>query len=344
MRNLLVASFAFVTVVSASADTIKFVDGRKPVDGVTVINETTDKVDYRRKGVPQPQSYAAELVADVEYSEPPEEFLAAMDAYGVGDAKAAAGLFIVAAGEVESKKGFAAKCKFMAGEAYRVGGMAGDAVAAYDDLIKNQPESRYVPLARLNRGLTFARKGDEKNARDAFDTLLKDAAKFGERFKHESELQLAILDESKDPAGALAKYNAIAAATEKTYPSVASQARLRIGRAMIATGDTAKAAQFFQNIVDERAASSAEIVAGAYNGLGRALYEQKNYKDALFCFLRVYTVFNDQAAEQPEAMYFAAKCFQQVEGPESKTRAQSLLQRVVREYPDSSWALEAKKG
>jgi len=333
------------------ADTIKFVDGRRAVGSVTVTDETLQKVEYRSTHMRQMQSYPADNVSEVIYTEPPEEYELAQENLELQAFEDAAKFFKLAATDASRQKGLAAKCLFLAGEAYRRGGLVDQAVETFADLIQSQPESRYVPYASLQRGMALAQSGDARRAKAAFESLKTEAASngYGDRWGFEADLQIAVLGEKENPTGALETYQRLAGATENRFPSVSNQAKLRIGRVFVATGQFEKAQQFFRTILENRAASSREIVAGAYNGLGSALRNdakatEADLKEALYHHLRVIVSYPDVVGEQAEALYSAGKCFQQIPGEDSLNRSRLLLYRCINEYPDSPWALEAQKG
>ncbi|MFH0946387.1 MAG: tetratricopeptide repeat protein, partial [Planctomycetota bacterium] len=263
----------------------------------------------------------------------------------------AAKYFKLAAADASKKQGLAAKCLFEAGEALRRGGNSAEAVATFDELIAAQGSSRYVPYASLQRGIALAQGGDQRRAQAAFEKLKGEAGSkgYGERWGFEADLQLLILAEKDNPDAALEGYRRLSSSTEGKHPSVANQAKLRIGRVYVATGRCDEARAFFETILKDRAASTREIVAGAYNGLGSAFRKKKNATDvdiraALYNYLRVIVSYGDVLDEQAEALYSAGKCFQRVPGPESINRSKTLLHRCINEHPDSSWAQEAQKG
>lgn len=354
MRNtriVLTLGLTLTALHGAEADTIKFMDGRKATAKVQVTNETLEKVEYKRRGIRQTQSYDSNLVSEVTYTDPPEEFLIGEENLGLLAFEDAAKFFRLAAADAGSRKGLQAKCLYMAGEALRRGGQQKEAIELFDDLMAAQPDSRYVPHCLLMRGVALAESGDVTRAEAAFKKLSTEADSkgYGERWKFEGDLQLLVLNEIKDPAGTLESYQRLASQTDGKHPSVANQAKLRIGRVYIATKQYDQAEQYFRNIIDNRAASAREIVAGAYNGLGSALRNKPNaseddYRTALYNHLRVIVSYSDIFDEQAEALYSAGKCFQRVPGKDSLARAKMMLHRCINEYPNSDWAQEAQKG
>ncbi|MBI4881534.1 MAG: tetratricopeptide repeat protein [Planctomycetes bacterium] len=350
-RSALVPGILLAVAAAAAADTITFVDGRKPEGKVEVVDETVEKVEYRRTGLRQNQSYPADKVAEVTYTEPPEDYTIAMENMENMAFEDAAKLFRTAAENSGGRRGLEAKCLFLAGEALRRAGQIEEALTAYSDLVDRQPDSRYAPHARLQRGITLARAGDANRAQQVLDKLKSEATAkgYGQRWVFEAELQLLILGEAANPTAAREAYERLVTQTEASFPTVANQAKLRIGRVLIASKEYDKARQYFQTILENRSASGREIVAGAFNGLGAALRNkpgatEQDLKQSLYNHLRVCVSYSDVIEEQPEALYSAAKCFQKIPGPDSADRAALLLRRCVVDHPDSPWAKLAQKG
>lgn len=351
MRKLSVpATLAAIVLFggAASADIIKFVDGRKEQDGVTVTDETLEKVEYRLPSIRQSQSYPADKVLEVEYSDPPEEYQLGVDNYESGFFAAAAPLFLAASADTRKKEGLKAQCYFKAGESYRRAGNASEAVKTFDQLIAEMPQSRYVPHAQLYRALALLNSGDANRARQGFQKLK--GSGYGGRWDKEADLHLMILDESKNPTQALEGYQKLITETETNYPMVANQAKLRIGRVYIASKQYDKARKYFQTILDNRTGTSREVLAGAYNGLGTAIrnsdkVSKADWKTALYAHLRVRVSYTDVEEEQAEALFGAGKAFQNVEGVEdAANRARQCLGTCISLYPNSEWAEKARAG
>ncbi len=351
MRKLSVSTTLAAIVVfggSTWADTIKFADGRKEQDNVTVTDETLEKVEYRLPSIRQPQSYPADKVLEVEYSDTSDEYQLAVENYQGGYYADAAPLFLAAAADARKKEGLKAQCVFKAGESYQRAGNFAEAVRTFDQLMAEMAQSRYVPHAQLGRALSLLRGGDANRARQGFQKLKSSG--YGGRWEKEADLHLMILDEGKNSSQALDGYQRLITETEKDYPMVANQAKLRIGRVYIASKQYDKAKQYFQTILDNRAGSSREVIAGAYNGLGTAIRNQgtvskADWKTSLFAHLRVRVSYSDVDAEQAEALYGAGKAFQNVEGVEDAAqRARQLLGSCISLYPDSDWAEKARGG
>ncbi len=360
MRSAVVSALAAALLASpiARADEIHFVDGKPPVTGVTVTTETIEKVEYKKKGVNQAQFFAADKVKLVNYERPGDDFEAAVKAEADADFENAANLFKAAANDESRRLGLKARAMFEAGSCQRKAGQDAEALKTLDELIATMADSRYVPMALAEKGTTLYEAGKDDEAKRVFTQLKADSAakKYGEFWSRTAELNLLLLQEVTDLNGAFAGYQALVAATEANYPTISSQAKLRIGRVLVKNGKFDEAKAFFQAIIDNRQTLSREVVAGAYNGLGNALIgaavaaggdrvaSEKGYQDALFTFLRVVAQYEDVPQEQPEALYFAAQCFKKVKGEDNAQRATRCLNRVVNEYPGTTWAEKAKGG
>ena len=352
MRKFFIATALSVLAVSlpeADADTIRFVDGRKPQQNVEVMNETLDNIEYRLSGVRQTQKYPSEKVLEVIYSRVPDDYQVAMDNYEAGFFQDAADLFLVAAQDARRRKGLAAKCIYQAGESLMRAGRYSDAVTTFGKLASQHADSRYIPQAELGSGVANLRGGSASKAKAAFTKLKNNAGKYGERWGFEAELQLQMLDEAKDPATALTTYRRLAKETQLNYPTVANQAKLRIGRVLISSKQYGEAEDFFRKILEARTVSAPDVVAGAFNGLGTSLRNKpgagdKELREALYAHLRVIVSFESVMSEQPEALYGAGKCFQRVNVEDAANRSRRMLGRVINEFPTSEYAAKAKQG
>jgi len=353
LLGVVLGVLALTAARPAVADDILFNDGRPPKTNVSVINESLDVVEYKDPRIRQPQSFDSAVVAEVKYSgrHVPDEYALAFENLEEHAAfELAAQMFESVSEQVRGDRdGLKANCLFNRAEALRRGGLLTKAVEAYDDFLQQYPKSRYSPMAQLSRARALKSGGDVARARKAFEDLKK----FGDRWEMEAELNLLILN-----GASVSDLQRIAGATETKYPAVSNQAKLEIGRAMIRDGNVADARDYFQTIIDNRGASSREIAAGAYNGLGAALFaeaENKSrsgdaagseqlFKKALMNYLRADLTYDDVLEEQPEAMFGAGSSFLKVEGQDNQQRGKAILGRLVKQFPDTEWAERARGG
>jgi hypothetical protein len=69
---------------------------------------------------------------------------------------------------------------------------------------------------------------------------------------------------------------------------------------------------------------------------GHILRKQNSFKEALWDgYLRTTELFGTEKSVQPEAMYWAAKCFEELA---MASQAEKMRQRLVKTYPTSEFA------
>jgi tetratricopeptide (TPR) repeat protein len=349
MRSTIFVALSAVALTAvAQADTIHFNSGRKSQGGVTVLDEKLDVVEYRIKGVNQKQTIPSSEVAKVDYEDPGNDYKSAQDALDAAgskdDYKSAAEQFLAVYTDLKNKGGLQALALMNAADALERAGERKKALETYDKLATDLPQSRYAALAILEKGRGLAFSSDAKGARAAFLKLKE----MGERWSLMADLQVQILDEAANPTAALETYKKISTQAGK-YPDVANLAKLQIGRGMFAAKQYAEAEANFRSILDNRAASTRDIQAGAWNGLGASLAAKDkatadDLRKSLFAHLRVITQFDDIIDEQPEALYRAGKTFLKVPSTDAAARSKQLLGRCQKEFAGTQWAKLASQG
>lgn len=340
---ILVTSFA-----GADADTIHFVNSRRPLTDVTVQDEKLDVVEYRLTGIQQKQSVDSIEVASIDYDELPANVRQAL---GAVESAATREEVLQAAQQLQGvvpsvkKRALSARLTMTMAEAFTRGGDLDQAITQFDRIASEAPATRYAPLALSAKGRWLAFRGDTEAARAAFTKLTE----YGGPYVSESQVQRAILDEPTQAAASLALYERIATEYESKRPELAQLARVRRGRIETALGKRANALVTFRELIAERASLSPALQAALWNGYGAALtagdsVSEGDQQEALYAHLRVVTMFESIVAEQPEALYRAGKCFLVVPSDDSATRAQHLFKRCQREYPQNEWGKRAAQG
>ena len=148
------------------------------------------------------------------------------------------------------------------------------------------------------------------------------------------------------------------------YPTVRNRARVAEGESHlnevaqerdrdIRMRSVAKARELFEKILEDYKAD-AETLAGVFTGLGDCLYlealakgkDPALLKQSLMNFLRVVVLYKDQTRYLPKAEFFAGRCLELLGAAtgdaDFKARAERLYRTVIREFPGSQWASEAK--
>ena len=64
--------------------------------------------------------------------------------------------------------------------------------------------------------------------------------------------------------------------------------------------------------------------------------------EALLAYMRVAVSYKDQTRYVGKAMFYAGRAFDQFEDEGQKDRAQRMYREVIRQFPDSTWAVEAR--
>ncbi len=374
---------------TAYCDTIRFVGARAALEGVEIVDERVDVVEYRaspaspnqsNQANPSKQTKPSKLavqsipsfeVADVEYSDPGEAFFRASESVARCDGAAAgasgkdadASGFVaaaeqfVAAGEQfvgaaksgSNRSALAARALLLAGRAFARAGEFSRAGEAWERIEKEHPRSRYAPIALLERARSLEAIGDDAGAREAYGRLSKD-----ERAAFVARLRLALLDAAAtDTEVAVAhlahECDEVESQAGAKYPSVTRLVRLGRGVVERRSGRPDAAVEIFRAIVAEGDAAERDVRAAAWNGIGAALASSteaspERVEQALLAHLRVVTQFEDVVAEQPEALYLAARCFQRSRSADRDPRAADLLARCQRVFPGSRFARLALRG
>jgi hypothetical protein len=90
------------------------------------------------------------------------------------------------------------------------------------------------------------------------------------------------------------------------------------------------------------AEGSRDVAAVAQNKRGDMKMEKKEFKDALVDgYLRTVVLFEDAKAAQPEALYKAAQCFDQLG---QATYAERMRKKLLAQFPQDSYAEKLKSG
>ena len=352
----------FVLAASAQADTI-YRTTEEAIEDVTIVEETISSVIYK-KDRGREEAVPSDTVLEVVYSKLPKDVDEAETLLIDGDLSGALELFQYyverRAEKPESKYKWAPA--YAARRAIDIhmtmGNMEGVRTAA-DTLIEKFPESRFVPdayLAKANAEFWNNKPAAARQTLQSFQGLV-DSKGLAERWRLECELGLVLTDDKLGASDRSSKLQKISGDAGDEYPVVRNRALVALGESLLAEAASApsklsEAQEVFQRIVDDPKADPATL-AGAYTGLGDALYQfvprggetdesrAERLTRAAKSYMRVVVVYKDQSRYVGKAMFYAARCFDLIDG--NKTRAIKLYRAVRRTYPDSKWATEAGK-
>jgi tetratricopeptide (TPR) repeat protein len=338
------------------ADTIYRTDG-PPIEKCTVIEENISSVIYTEEGKSREQAVASDAVLDVVFTSKPPRVEEADLEYEGGKLALAAELFGVyleerLGGSAERKKwqwapAYAARQILALRTAM---GQADEAIAAADVLIRNFPESRYVPDAYLTKSEVLLLTGRRPEARVALEEFkqLVDERGLSSRYRLEAKLGLLETDDALRGAERRNAFDEISKDAGDEFPTVRNRALVALGQAMLQESDFEGATEAFAGVAADPKADDATL-AGAYSGLGDCLYQQgisKGDKDvlgeAVKNYMRVVVVYRDQTRYSARAMYFAARALDNREQEGDREKAARLYRTVQRQFPGSKWAEEAR--
>lgn len=360
----LLALFAFAP--TSAADTIQRIDGER-IEGCTIVEEGLREVVYKKTPGGADARLSTEEVVSVEYSRMPKPLEEAATAIDDGKFGEAAESYAAYLAELppEGDKRFKWAPAYAAFRLIEVRSTLGELAAASsaaDQLIKSHPDSRYLPKAYLLRAQLLRLQEKPKQALEglaAFEALIRE-----KQLAPALELECRLAKALVDPAlKGVAKRDQIQLVIEAlgAQPSPAlARARAALGEAFLEEALAQSGAQgaklfeqaeaTFKTVAASEFADDASLAA-AYTGLGECDYQRGLGKErkpelvrsALRHFLRVVELYGDQSMYVPRALFMAGRCFDGLEDPTSRARAQMLYERLAADYPGSSWTTQAKQ-
>ena len=229
-----------------------------------------------------------------------------------------------------------------------------------DRLAKEEPDSRYLPMALLKKAQALADSGQAPKATEALLELKGaiDAHSLGQLWQLEHELAAASFDANLKGEARIKRFKDIAARAG-SLTAVRNRANAALGESLLLAGKPDEAEKVFRPIVQDPKGDS-RTLASAYSGLGDCLYLQgegrastaegkKQLEEALVHYMRVVVMHKNQVAYVPRAMFYAGRCLQLAATDaepdvvdEANGRADKLYVKLIRNFPSSRWASEAR--
>lgn len=356
MRALLTSLFTvgLFTVslgATALADDIYLTDG-KTLSDVDVTEETMSEVTY--KSDRKTETVASDKVLSISYSEKPQ-------LVDQGDAAMAGDLFVDAEAYLYNfldgvKERVPSKHKWSRAYAYYrlvtvygVMGEVGDLATTADEMAALEPDSRYLPIVMALKAQVLADSGDKAKALSALGDLEKLASSkgLGDRWTLEVELGKVLYGPLTGGAQRQ-KLEDISGRAGTGQPIVRNKAEASIGASFLAEGMLPEAEKVLSAVVADPKADD-RTLAAAYTGLGQCLFRRGEaasdpalLSSALKAYMRVVVLYKKEINYLPEALFFAGRCFQLLEGEGAEDNAYKLYSHVMRTFPDSRWAKEAR--
>lgn len=331
------------------------------LEDVTVVEEGLSSVTYKPAGSKSTETVDSELVLDIEFSNKPEEVAVAdVDASNEAFGSALAGMqnYLENLGSKKDKK-FPWAADYARYRIVELNAIMNDVPAmsaAVDSLLADAPESRYVPLAMIDKIDTLLLNGnmaEGKAASTAFKDLISSKG-LSQRWKHEQEL-LALRSDSTKKGEALEKELQALSRAAAVFPTVTNAADVATAESMLQRSEFDKAEELFRGVTE---ASNADdgTMAAAFTGLGDCLYRRAEakagsdeegaaelFKEAQLAFMRTVVNYRFQYAHVAKAAFYAGRCFQHIGGEGSKEKSSKLLISVIVNFKGSKWAESAKE-
>ncbi|MCA9002074.1 MAG: tetratricopeptide repeat protein [Planctomycetes bacterium] len=362
MRNLRLLSLLPLSLILAStslADRIFTTDGAT-IDDVTIVSEGLDEVEYKTSSGKSKKTIGSHEVLSIVFEKMPPQLDSA-------EAAIADELMLDAVNDLEEfLSRFADKpprtypwavpyAMFRLVQVYQIAGDYPSVVTAADRVLASAADSRYAILAHLSKIEALNLMGDAgqlKAAVDAFSAFVAEKS-LPARWRLEAELRGVLFDPALKGSKRRDKLNDVVAAAGKDAPVVKNRALVAIGESFLNERNPGEAEKVFEKVVADPKADDFTL-AGAYTGLGDCLYQRaekkkaegedtiEDFKSAALAYMRVVVVYGDEIQYAPKAMFYAGRSFQEMGSDEDERRAQQIYNKLIRNFPNSKSAKEAK--
>jgi TolA-binding protein len=213
-----------------------------------------------------------------------------------------------------------------------------DVIKAMKPLTEASGDSPFKPLAEYWTAEALYRQGDFTAAGERLSELLVKTADSHEPWRAMVALRQAqVLAHQKKWKDA----QDLAATISRRWPEFDQQyeADYVIGRALAARGEFDEARAAYQRVIRSEIGGKTETAAMAQWMIGETYFHQKNYETALREYLRLEILYA-YPTWQAGALLQAGKCSEQLG---QWKQAADLYQRLVKEFPETTFVDEARK-
>jgi tetratricopeptide (TPR) repeat protein len=361
---LFLAVAALAAPALAQGDEIVRKDGAI-IRGVEVASETLKEVTYKQGR--SDETIPAIEVRTINWGNTPDSFARAQIAVGRGDLETAANLFAEAADRGEGAA-FKVAARFLAVDALvKSAGAAPErartAAQAAQQWVDANGEHRLAPNALVLLGNAQIAAGNGDAALAAFQKLEQMAMSntLGPLWSGEAKYGQAIaLTAKKDFSQARQVFTAAYAQVSRLDPkaepdALALSVRIKIGQgeAFIAQGDLRGARSFYEEL-NSLGARDPAFRAASLCGVGQALLEQGKKENDANLLRQAQQKFAEVSATDlldgetsAKALYLLGRTMltlgSEKEGKDVSSRAIAIFRQVVQSYPNSRWAMRARK-
>ena len=214
--------------------------------------------------------------------------------------------------------------------------MADEAIEMLTRFAEKNPKSRYHFPLHSHLAKLYLLKGDAEAARKALAVVA--GCPFPE-WRLAAHIDLARIDMSRgDYDKALEALSRIISQTSSTddekLKAQRQAATIQKARCLVAKKEFEQAAKFLNEAIGKTPQENRQSRAEGYGALGDCYLAQNKAEKALLQYLRVIVLYPDVREQRARALYFAAKCWDELR--EDK-KAAKLRQELALQYPNSTW-------
>lgn len=347
-------------VALAGADTIHTTEGRT-IDDCTIVEEGLMEVTYRRGA--RRTTIPSSDVLRIDFSTLPTLVDRAETAVAddqVFDAISDLTVYLEGAlnrlegGGRVSVKWAPAYAAWRLTELNATMGKTAETIAAADKLITKFEDARYIPAALLLKAEAQAasgKAGAAKKTLEAIDKLVAERGISG-RWGLEAKLSAVVFDTALSGKQRRTALGRVATQAGTKFANVRNRAQAIGAESLLEEKDFDTAKKVFARIARD-SKSDQRTLAIAWSGLGDCLYSvgsknpmseanQAVLQDALKAYMRVVVLHKGESQYVARSMFYAGRIYTFMETEEATDNANKLFGTVVRQFPGSKWAQEAK--
>jgi TolA-binding protein len=360
---LLIGLWVFIPLEDLTAqkkDIIIRKGSGKKLEVDRILSESFQEVRYKNGNIES--KIATDKVKDIQYYDAPESFKNGLSFSDKREYENATNSLKLAMEEKGVRSWIKTYCLFEMAKIYQQWGMIvpeknQEAIKTYQELLQQDPESRFTAISMFNLAQCIAGSGDLNGAVKAFDRLAKEAyeKKLGVIWEARAKLEKAVArmnggkldDAERDFRSALTFTTE--QAESGAEPSVVQELQKMAGLAMLNQGTVMikkknlnGARDFFEKIIKDETATRS-IKAGAECGLGECLLSEKKLKEAQIQFAKTRVQYFDLEEAAHATYQLGLLCLElKDKEPNYKKRAREYFMQVTALYPDTEWAKLAK--
>ena len=345
----------------ASADTIHTTEGRA-IEDCTVLEETLLEVTYRRDGGNKTTMPSSEVLR-IEFNTLPTLVDRAETAVAddqLFDAVSDLSVYLDGAlNKLESgsrvRPAWApAYAAWRLAELNASMGKVQETLAATNKLISKFADSRYIPAALLLKAEVQFSSGEGGAAKKTLEGITQLVAEKGisERWDFDAKIATIMYDDKLSADKRRDELKRVANQAGSKFASVRNRAQAIGAETLLEEKDYEAAQTVFERVAKDPK-SDQRTLAIAWSGLGDCHFQagaknptseasKASLRDALKAYMRVVVLFKGESNYVGRAMVYAGRIYTMMETEEATENANKLFGAVIRQFPGSKWAQEAR--